>query len=289
MRLRRIFPIILIGLGIGLAFLLAPNAPTASAKDDVHGAEEGAGHDAKQSDRDPADFEPVGSGHDNVYTGDGQRLPDTDNPGLQLYTQHCSSCHGENGEGGEQGPPLGGVGAAAVDFYISSGRMPLRVAVDQAPRGRSLFSEEQRKAIVDYVANGFGKGGPEIPHVDMEKGNLVEGAELYANNCAMCHNSAGSGGALNGDYYAPQLYESTPTEVAEAIRFGPGAMPIFGEKTFTDEEVDSLVLYVNDLQSSEHPGGLPIGRYGPVAEGFVAWVIGLGGLLAFSRWLGTRT
>jgi ubiquinol-cytochrome c reductase cytochrome c subunit len=286
MRLRRIFPIFLIGLGIGLAFLLAPSGPSASAA---------GGHDSEHTTtkseptQDPADFSPVGSGQDNLYTGNGQRLPDVENPGLQLYTQHCSSCHGANGEGGPQGPPLAGVGAAAVDFYISSGRMPLRVPVDQAPRGRSLFSDEQRAAIVKYVSEGFGKGGPEIPHVDIEKGNLVEGAELYANNCAMCHNSAGSGGALSGDYYAPHLYDSTSTEVAEAIRFGPGAMPIFGPNTFSEEQVDSLALYVKDLQTRDHSGGLPIGRLGPVAEGFIAWVIGLGGLLAFSRWLGTRT
>jgi ubiquinol-cytochrome c reductase cytochrome c subunit len=282
MRLRRIFPIFLVGLGLGLAFLLAPNTPSASAANP-------ADEHAESATGDPSDFEPVGSGDHNVYTGDGKRLPEGVNPGLELYTQHCSSCHGANGEGGSQAPPLAGVGAAAVDFYIASGRMPLRVPVDQAPRGRSLFTDEQRKAIVEYVAGGFGKGGPQIPDVDLTKGNLTEGAELFAINCAMCHNSAGSGGALNGDYYAPNLFKATPTEVAEAVRFGPGAMPIFGSKTFSDEQLDSLVLYVHDLQHAKHEGGLSIGRLGPVAEGFVAWVIGLGGLLAFSRWVGTRT
>jgi ubiquinol-cytochrome c reductase cytochrome c subunit len=281
MRLRRIFPILLVGLGIGLAFMLAPNGPTASAAQQTQLAA-GKGNEAK-------DITPVGSGNDNLYTGDGPKVPETGNPGLDLYTQHCSSCHGKNGEGGTQAPPLAGVGAAAVDFYISSGRMPLRVPTEQAPRGRSLFSAEQREAIVNYVAGGFGKGGPEIPEVDLKKGNLVEGNEIFANSCAMCHNSAGSGGALGGDFYAPNLYDATPTQVAEAVRFGPGAMPVFGTKQFDQDQLDSLVLYVNHLQHADNPGGAPIGKYGPVAEGFVAWVIGLGALMALSRWMGTRT
>jgi ubiquinol-cytochrome c reductase cytochrome c subunit len=283
MRLRRIFPIALIALGIGLAFMLSPAASTANAADVTQlAAGGGVGNDAK-------DITPVGSGDDNLYTGDGKKLPDTANPGLDLYTQHCSSCHGKNGEGGSQAPPLAGVGAAAVDFYISTGRMPLRVPVEQAPRGRSLFSDEQRKAIVDYVSGGFGKGGPEIPEVDVTKGNLVEGNQIFANNCAMCHNSAGSGGALGGDFYAPNLYDATPEQVAEAVRFGPGAMPEFGENQFSQEQLDSLVHYVDHLQNADEPGGLAIGKYGPVAEGFVAWVAGLGALMALSRWIGTRT
>jgi ubiquinol-cytochrome c reductase cytochrome c subunit len=261
------------------------NSPSSNAASGGHGANNEANLQAERGK------EPVGSGHDNVYVGhdnpDG--LPDTDNPGRDLYIRHCSSCHGVNGEGSEQAPSLVGVGAAAMDFYISTGRMPLRAPVDQAPRARSLFTQEQTDAMVKYVAGGFGKGGPEIPKVNPEKGNLVLGNEIYARSCGMCHNAAGSGGALGGDLYAPNLYDSTPTQIAEAVRFGPGGMPIFGEGTYDQHELDSLVRYVVHLQDAESHGGLSIGRYGPVAEGFVAWVIGLGALLGIARWMGTRT
>lgn len=284
MKLRHFFPILLVFLGAGLAFVLSGNS-TANA----HGGT-GASNETNVTNTTTA---VVGSGHDNVYTGskEDDRLPDTGNPGLDLYTRHCSSCHGKNGEGSEQAPSLVGVGAAAVDFYITSGRMPLRAPVDQAPRSRNIFTHEQTDAIVKYVSEGFGKGGPEIPDVELSKGNLVEGNEIFANNCAMCHNSAGSGGALGGDYYAPNLYDSTPTQVAEAVRFGPGAMPVFGENQLSQEQLDSLVFYVKHIQNDRQvgEGGLAIGRYGPVAEGFVAWVIGLGALLGISRWMGTRT
>jgi hypothetical protein len=36
-------------------------------------------------------------------------------------------------------------------------------------------------------------------------------------------------------------------------------------------------------------GGFPIGGRGPVAEGFVGWVIGLGLMVFAARLIGTRT
>lgn len=235
----------------------------------------------------------TGSGEENVYTEEGKEVPKVDDPGKYMFIDGCSSCHGVNGEGvidehgDTMGPPLIGVGAAAVDFYISTGRMPLNQPLKQAPRkDHPIYSDEQRAEIVKYVAS-LGEG-PEIPHVDPERGDLVEGNELYANNCAQCHNSAGSGGALGRNFYAPRLDGSTPTQIAEAIRIGPGAMPVFGPNTFSDHQVNSIVKYVETLSEPVGHGGISLGRLGPVSEGFVAWIIGLGVLLAFLRWIGTR-
>nr|BFE88629.1 hypothetical protein GCM10020093_112300 [Planobispora longispora] len=53
----------------------------------------------------------------------------------KLFQQSCASCHGLSAEGIEgRGPTLVGVGAAAVDFQVSSGRMPLATLTAQAPR-----------------------------------------------------------------------------------------------------------------------------------------------------------
>lgn len=116
----------------------------------------------------------------------------------------------------------------------------------------------------------------------------MKGNELYANNCAACHNSAGSGGALGRNYYAPNLFDATPLQVAEAVRIGPGAMPVFGPNTLSQDQVDSIVKYVGHLKNKENRGGLSLGSVGPVPEGMVSWVIGLGLLLAIARWIGTR-
>src|SRR6188768_2148791 len=94
-------------------------------------------------------------------TGNSQQIAE----GKALFAVGCASCHGLNGEGqvsGEiQGPPLAGVGAAAVDFQVSSGRMPMSRPGEQAPVKPNVYSEEEIAALSAYVAS-LGPG-PAIP------------------------------------------------------------------------------------------------------------------------------
>lgn len=205
--------------------------------------------------------------------------------GRELYLTGCSSCHGPDGGGTSRGPTLVGVGAASADFYLATGRMPLDQPRDQARRKEPAYSRARIDELVAYVTS-LGPG-PEIPEVDPRSGDLAGGFELYANNCAACHSSAGAGGALGHALVAPNLGKATPTQVAEALRVGPGAMPVFGPEALDDEQVASVVRYVGYLQDPADPGGLSLGRLGPIPEGFVAWLVGLGLMLAFIRWIGT--
>ena len=50
----------------------------------------------------------------------------------------------------------------------------------------------------------------------------------------------------------------------------------------------SIVRYVEYLRDPEDRGGLGLGHLGPIPEGFVAWVIGLGLIVIGIRWIGTR-
>ena len=70
---------------------------------------------------------------------------------------------------------------------------------------------------------------------------------------------------------------------------GPGTMPVFGNETFSDEEIDSIVRYTVYLQQPDNRGGAPVGGVGPVAEGAIAWTLGIGLLLGVARLLGTRS
>ena len=45
------------------------------------------------------------------------------------------------------------MGAAAVDFQVATGRMPLQASGPQAPAGRNKFSEEQVAQLAAYVAS----------------------------------------------------------------------------------------------------------------------------------------
>jgi ubiquinol-cytochrome c reductase cytochrome c subunit len=204
--------------------------------------------------------------------------------GQELYQQSCASCHGQHGEGTGRGPTLVGVGAASADFYLSTGRMPITQEERSPGRKQPAFGQADIDALVAYVAS-LG-GGPAVPRVDPAAGRLAEGEQLYQENCAACHSATGTGGALTSGQVAPSLAPSTPVQVAEAIRVGPGAMPTFDQDALDGRQVDSIAGYVGHLQRGSNPGGHDLGRVGPVTEGLVAWVLGLGLLVLVVRRLG---
>ncbi|MEU0151331.1 cytochrome bc1 complex diheme cytochrome c subunit [Micromonospora fulviviridis] len=206
--------------------------------------------------------------------------------GEELFRQNCASCHGEQGQGAQRGPSLVGVGPASVDFQLSTGRMPVPDEVQQSRHREPVFSAEEIGALVDHVAS-FGGGGPQIPRVS--PGSLTAGRELFAVNCAPCHGATGAGASLTNGWIAPPLYDATSVQVAEAIRVGPGLMPVFPSQVLTDQQVDDLATYVRRLRTEQvDRGGNPLGRLGPLAEGLVAWIATLGLLVAAARWLGRR-
>jgi ubiquinol-cytochrome c reductase cytochrome c subunit len=206
-----------------------------------------------------------------------------DSLGAGLYATQCASCHGVEGEGVEdRGPALRSEGRAAVDFVLRTGRMPLAVPNIQPSRGPVRYSEEEIVALVDY-AGALGDG-PDIPVVDPAAGDLAEGGVLYRLNCAACHVTSGAGAAIGGGFEAPDLMASTPTEIGEAILVGPSVMPAFG--TFSEQDINSVAAYIDDLQRMETTGPNDFGGAGPVAEGLAAWLLGLIPLVAFTRWIG---
>ncbi len=224
--------------------------------------------------------------------------------GREIYLRDCAWCHGARGRGTTFGPDLisGTNGPALTDFVLRTGRMPIDSPQETVRPKEPLYSSDEITEIVDYVAS-FGQPGPDIPHADPEHGDLAHGEELYQENCAACHSTTGIGGALSSgrpsreeeqttegrELLAPPLDKSSPIEVAEAMVTGPGTMPVFGEPEFGQEDIDSIVRYVEYLKKPVDEGGAPIGHIGPVAEGAVGWIVGLGALLVLIRWIGTRS
>lgn len=210
--------------------------------------------------------------------------------GSQLYAEGCSSCHGLQGQGGSDGPTLAGVGAASVHFQVATGRMPLAAPGAQAMRKKPSYNEEEVLALASYIST-FGPG-PAIPAQDFidqwVNASVAEGGEFYRTNCAQCHNFAGSGGALTDGKYAPGLMAATPLEIYEAMITGPQAMPKFSEATLTPEAKLAIIRYIEELKKQENPGGISLGRLGPVVEGLFLWTVGLGLLIGFAWWIGAR-
>lgn len=203
--------------------------------------------------------------------------------GKKLFAVGCASCHGLNGEGAGDGtsPSLQGVGAAAVDFQVSTGRMPMAQPGQQAPVKENVYTEEEIAALAAYVASlGPGPGIPDSSQYDPEglsAEEIARGGELFRTNCSACHNFAGSGGALPEGKHAPSLKGVEPKHIWEALRTGPQQMPVFSAQVINDDEVKAMVAYLQSLQD-EPSGGLTLGGLGPVSEGFWGWVIGIGGL-----------
>lgn len=204
--------------------------------------------------------------------------------GTFLYLRDCGVCHGEQGEGTPRGQSLKDIGPAEVDYTLSTGRMPIDKPDPERRRKPSRYTAAERTAIVDHM-RPFIASEPDIPHVDAAAGDRAEGFEQYLALCAACHQWAGEGGALLGDIESPALDSSTPLQVAEAIHSGPLNMPAF---VLSEEEVNSIAAYVQYLKEPEDRGGSGLWHFGPLPEGAVAWVIGLGVVLVACRWIGTR-
>jgi ubiquinol-cytochrome c reductase cytochrome c subunit len=227
--------------------------------------------------------------------------------GALLFQAHCQSCHGYQGRGSENGaPPLVSAGAAAADFYLSTGRMPLNNPGNEPLQHRPDFTPAQIRQLVAYVnalpeITGTNQHGPGIPTVNPLCSTptapnpnpsgcvtLSEGQQLFALNCAQCHQAAGAGGMLSKGNVVPSLRNANITQVAEAIRVGPEPMPTFGTGIFNQQEMSAVAQYVEYLHKPTSPGGLGISHFGPVAEGFVGVIIGFGVLWFGVRMIGTR-
>ena len=209
--------------------------------------------------------------------------------GHKLFLANCASCHGKSAEGTQNAPTLIGVGAASVDFQVSSGRMPAQASGPQMPTKNSQFTDAQIASLAAYVASLA--PGPAIPTAAQvaPNGDATRGGELFRTNCAMCHNAAGAGGALTQGKYAPALTDTEPKEFYEAMITGPQNMPVFNDANLTPSDKKDIITYLVYLQKHPSPGGLNLDNLGPVAEGLFVWIFVLGGIIGITVWLGAKS
>jgi ubiquinol-cytochrome c reductase cytochrome c subunit len=217
--------------------------------------------------------------------------------GKLLFDQTCSSCHGSQANGvapngqASIGPNLQGVGTATVDFWITTGRMPaVNVKAIEAERKPPVLTNAQALQVAAYI-NSLDPAVPAVPTPHLNAADVSDGADLFSLNCAACHTITGAGDALAFGTNAPTLNNKrvTPQQIAEAIRIGPANMPRFSGN-LSDAQVRDVVAYVTqNIQHPVDPGGADLGGVGPVAEGFVALLLGVGGLALICFWIGERS
>jgi ubiquinol-cytochrome c reductase cytochrome c subunit len=209
--------------------------------------------------------------------------------GRELFVVGCSGCHGLAGtglraaDGSVLGPSLTASGEAAAYFYLSTGRMPLANPTKQPVRKDPVYTAEQIDELVAFV--GSLGAGPAIPQVEPGAGDLAVGGEIYRAQCAACHSATGAGGALSYGRAAPSLSKATPLQVATAVRIGPDQMPAFGDDAISADQLNSLARYIEYLHHPDNRGGVDLGGLGPVPEGLLIWMVGIGGIITLCVWI----
>lgn len=212
--------------------------------------------------------------------------------GKKLYAVGCASCHGTGGQGTSDGPSLVGVGAAAVDFQVGTGRMPAQQPGAQVPKKKVIYTQAEIDQLAAYISSlGAGPTVPTEAQYGPDGADIAKGGELFRTNCAQCHNFTGKGGALTHGKFAPDLEGVDPKHVYEAMQTGPQNMPSFPDTTLSEQNKKDIIAYLNAVNGddTESPGGLELGGLGPVSEGLFAWIFGLGALIAVAVWVAART
>jgi ubiquinol-cytochrome c reductase cytochrome c subunit len=224
--------------------------------------------------------------------------------GRDLFLVGCSTCHGMHGEGINSsrdgkilGPTLIGVGAAAVDFQVGTGRMPMAQPGSQAQRKPPVYTPDETAALAAYVASlGVGPAIPDPADYsiaglsdEQREDAIVRGGQIFLTNCTACHNFEGSGGAMPRGGYAPKIRGVDPKYIYEAMLTGPQAMDTFSNGNLAPDEKRDVIAYLQSLEDQPSYGGFGLGGMGPVSEGLVAWIVGIGVCVGFAVWIAAHT
>ena len=195
--------------------------------------------------------------------------------GAVIFQQICSACHGPQGDGTQKAPSLHAV--TNTGFVIQT----VTHGLDGMPSYASALSSGQISAVAGYVMSS-------IATTSLSRANVSRGGVLYRLNCAGCHGATARGGALVGTGgNAPALTGLSSSQIAAAIRGGPGPMPVFPPDVISQHDMVSIASYVRLLQQPPHPGGVSLGYRGPVTEG-MASLGGLGVIVLLAFWIERR-
>jgi ubiquinol-cytochrome c reductase cytochrome c subunit len=207
----------------------------------------------------------------------GQAAKGASPDGKAIFLSRCAKCHGPKGEGISAAITIAGPSLQA-EHNPGMVMTAMEVGPSHMPNFSYLLSVPDMHAVAAYVTQ-------KLAVLPLSGSDLAQGGKLFREYCAPCHRTAVRGGALAfTGINAPALTGKSAALIAGAIRWGPGPMPSFPSSVLSDQQVASIAAYIRLVQQPPSPGGSPMNWYGPVAEGFAAWVI-VFGLVGIAGWI----
>lgn len=184
--------------------------------------------------------------------------------GEQLYSNHCSACHGADGDGGV------GVPLALPDFQYGVTNDYLEKTIRLGRPGRIMpaftkLKDDEVKAIIKHLRN-WAPGKPFKYSNKTIKGDLKHGKQLYAKSCAVCHGANGEGGKGTGVTFsrprdlpviAPAINNSgflasAPDIMIKTVLMnGREGTPMlsFLKQGLSEKDIDDVVTYVRSFET----------------------------------------
>jgi cbb3-type cytochrome c oxidase subunit III len=198
-----------------------------------------------------------------------QSLPNGDQLGdaLTTYAQRCAACHNANGSGTLIAPAIDSpdLRATPLDELVQT--------INQGVPGtfmagwQKILTPQQIDSLVNLIKNWpvLVQAGVEFPDTEMSSlpsspEMIAAGKQLFDIACKSCHGVDAFGSpmapALNNQIFLSQ----TPDAAIYQIIAGgvPGTrMPAWGSR-LTDQDIQSLVAYLRDMEATAPPIVPPI-------------------------------
>jgi cytochrome c oxidase cbb3-type subunit 3 len=176
--------------------------------------------------------------------------------GQSAFADNCAPCHGSGAQGAKGYPNLnddvwiwGGTLAdikQTITYGARSGNPQARVNAMPAFGETGLLTRDQINDLVEYVLQVSGQ--------DHDAAAAMRGEELFAANCALCHQADAKGSRELG---APDLtdqvwlYGGDRDTIYDTIWYSrQGVMPAWTGR-LSEPTIDALAIYVHSLGGGE--------------------------------------
>lgn len=183
--------------------------------------------------------------------------------GDELYQQHCSACHGAQGNGGV------GVPLALADFQASVSDEYLNKTIRLGRPGRVMpaftqLTDKEVASIVKHIRSFANVAYPANDRTPI-KGDPKLGEKVYAQRCTACHGAQGQGGEGTGVTFsrprnqpiiAPALNNpgflaaASDQMIKHTLMKGRKGTPMtsFLENGLSEQDLDNVISYVRQFE-----------------------------------------